>query len=58
VNEIVKENAKITADLLRQQSEIIRGAVESGKITIIPAYYNLKSGKVDFYEPISVKSIA
>lgn len=57
INEVVKENAKINADLLRRQSEIIRDAVEHEKLAIVPAYYNLGSGKVDFFEPICVGEV-
>ena len=47
VNEVVKENARLTAKELRQRSDIISKAVEGGKVRIVPAYYNLGSGKVD-----------
>ena len=47
VNDIVKENARMTAKELKQRSSIIRDAVESGKVKIVPAYYHLGSGKVD-----------
>lgn len=48
VNEVVKKNAQLTAEELKTRSTIIREAVESGKVKIVPAYYNLDSGKVDF----------
>lgn len=48
VNDIVKVNAQKTAEELVNRSAIIRGAVDSGKLKIVPAYYNLGSGKVDF----------
>ncbi len=48
VNEVVKKNAELTAEELKNRSAIIRGAVEQGKVKIVPAYYNLDSGKVDF----------
>ena len=47
VNEVVKENARLSAKELKQRSDIIRQAVEAGKVRIVPAYYNLGSGKVD-----------
>lgn len=50
VNEVVKKNAELTAKELASRSEIIRGAVESGKLKIVPAYYNLDSGKVDMLD--------
>lgn len=48
VNEVVKENAKLTAQELINRSEIVKAAVESGKVEIVSAYYNLDTGKVDF----------
>ena len=48
VNDIVKENARLTAKELASRSDIIGNAVKSGTVEILPAYYNLDSGKVDF----------
>jgi carbonic anhydrase len=48
VNDVVKVNANLTAQELLDRSAIIRNAVEAGNLKIIPAYYNLDSGKVDF----------
>ena len=48
VNDVVRKNAELTTNELSKRSEIIRNAVESGKLKIVPAYYNLDSGKVDF----------
>ncbi|GGW89192.1 carbonic anhydrase [Salegentibacter mishustinae] len=48
VNEVVKKNAHLTAEELTRRSTIIKDAVDSGKLKIVPAYYNLDSGKVDF----------
>lgn len=48
VNDVVKTNASMTAQALLDRSSIIREFVESGKVKILPAYYNLDSGKVDF----------
>lgn len=47
VNDIVKKNAELTAQELQDRSAIIRNAVETGKLKIVPAYYNLGSGAVD-----------
>lgn len=48
VNDVVKTNAKVTAEELVNCSSIIGDAVRSGKVDILPAYYNLDSGRVDF----------
>lgn len=48
INDIVKKNAELTVAELINRSSILSGFVESGKVQIVPAYYNLDSGKVDF----------
>lgn len=48
VNKIVKRNAELTAKELVDRSAIIRDAVTAGKLKIVPAYYNLDSGKVEY----------
>lgn len=50
VNDIVKKNAELNAQELISRSAIISGALQRGEIAIIPAYYNLDSGRVDFLE--------
>ena len=50
VNTVVKANAKSVADELVSKSEIIRQAVEAGALKIMPAYYELGSGAVNFLE--------
>ena len=48
VNTVVKRNAELTARELSDRSPIIRKAVEAGKLKIVPAYYNLGTGRVDY----------
>jgi carbonic anhydrase len=48
VNDVVKKNAELTAQDLITRSGIIGDAAKSGSVKIVPAYYNLDSGKVDF----------
>jgi carbonic anhydrase len=48
INNIVKSNAKLTAENIYKNSSIIKKAIDKGKVKIVPAYYHLKSGKVDF----------
>ena len=48
INDIVKKNAEKTADELKNRSEIMSNAIASGDLKIVPAYYNLDSGKIDF----------
>ena len=49
VNVVVKKNAELSANDLYDRSAIISGAVDSGKLKIVSAFYNLGSGKVDFF---------
>lgn len=48
VNDVVKKNAELTAKELVSRSAIIRKAVESGTVEVVPAYYHLNTGQVDF----------
>jgi carbonic anhydrase len=48
VNDIVKINAEKTVGELVARSSIIGDAVASGSVKIVPGYYSLDSGKVDF----------
>lgn len=50
VNDIVRENAKLTAQRLLDDSAILRGAHSEGKLKIVPAFYALDGGKVTFLE--------
>ena len=47
VDSVVKENAKVTSDSLAKRSAIIQSAVKEG-LQIMPAFYCLESGKVEF----------
>lgn len=48
VNDVVRKNAEMTSVDLVNRSSIIGDAVKSGKVRIVPTYYNLDTGKVDF----------
>jgi len=48
VEDVVKKNAELNAEELKNRSAIIRDAVEKGKVKVVPGYYNLDTGKVDF----------
>jgi len=48
VNDVVKKNIELTVEELKTRSEIIKNALDKGEVKMVPAYYNLDSGKVDF----------
>jgi len=48
VNDVVRKNAELTAQELQSRSGIIRDAVAAGKLEILPAYYHLGSGEVEY----------
>lgn len=48
VNDVVRKNAELTAAELVDRSSIIRKAVEAGNLKIVPAYYHLNGGMVEF----------
>ncbi len=45
----LKQNAKLTAGEIKNRFEIIKNTIDRGEVRIIPAYYNLDTGKVDFF---------
>jgi len=47
VNSVVRKNAELVANDLKVRSTIITDAVNNAELEIVPAYYNLDSGKVD-----------
>ncbi|MGH2340268.1 carbonic anhydrase [Segnochrobactraceae bacterium EtOH-i3] len=48
VTNTIKASARHTAAALPGRSEIVAGLVKAGKVKIVPAYYDLDSGKVEF----------
>ncbi|MCK4903318.1 MAG: carbonic anhydrase [Candidatus Marinimicrobia bacterium] len=50
VDDVSHIHAKLTAEQLIAQSYIIAKAIDNNALNIIPAYYNLESGQVDFFE--------
>jgi carbonic anhydrase len=42
----IKANAKIHAALLRESSTVVSGLIKEGKLKVVAAYYDLKSGSV------------
>jgi len=50
INDVAKLNAELTVRELKNRSEIIKNAIDKGDVKVVPAYYNLDSGKVDFLD--------
>lgn len=48
IKDVIIKNAELTAQELKSRSAIIKNAVDAGDVQIVPGYYNLDSGKVDF----------
>ena len=48
IGTVAQRNARLNADRLVEESDIIRRAVESEGVKIIVAYYHLKTGEVEF----------
>jgi carbonic anhydrase len=46
LNAVIDANARIQAGLLSQASPIIAGAIKDGKLTVVPARYDIATGKV------------
>jgi len=52
INELAKYNAKESANVLIDKSEIIQQALKNKKIEIVTAIYSIETGKVDVLEII------
>lgn len=50
IDDIAIENACLTANKLNTDSKIIADAANTGDLKIIPAFYSLETGKVDFLD--------
>jgi len=50
VDEVSHVHAKLTAKKLTKDSGILSKAIDNNTLEIIPAYYNLETGQVDFFE--------
>ena len=48
ITDVIQTNAQLTVQDLRNRSSIIGNAANAGEVKIVPAYYNLDTGKVDF----------
>ena len=46
VEVVVKKNAELTAEALASRSEILKRAIDAGQLRILPAYYELETGRV------------
>jgi len=53
VNRLAIENAKRQAAAMLARSEILRKKVEGRALKIVPAFYDLASGKVSFYPAVT-----
>jgi carbonic anhydrase len=48
VDEVIRKNAELTAMTIVGQSSIMKKAVEEKALQIVPAYYHLDTGEVEF----------
>ncbi len=48
INDVVKNNVHLTIQDLLDRSKIIAEAHDKGDVKLVPAYYNLESGRIDF----------
>jgi carbonic anhydrase len=51
-----RANARACADRLRRGSALIESLVEEGWLAVVPAVYDLSTGEVEFFDPISQRS--
>lgn len=55
---LIEQNAKRQAQILVDRSAEVRHLVSSDKVWVVPAVYDLASGKVNFFKPLSVAEAA
>lgn len=55
IEKAVVENVYVAVEELFDHSPMVVDAVEKGKLWIVPAIYNVKTGKVDWLKPIKSK---
>jgi carbonic anhydrase len=48
IDEIIKKNAELNAEELVKRSAILSDAVKNGQLKIVPTFYHLESGEVEF----------
>ncbi len=48
IDDIIKKNAELNAKDMESRSALIKEAVDTSQIRIIPTYYNLESGEVEY----------
>lgn len=53
VNAVVKKNAEMNAGQIVTRSPIIQGVMKERDIKVVPAYYNLGSGEINFMEDLA-----
>ncbi|MCF6357925.1 MAG: carbonic anhydrase [Draconibacterium sp.] len=49
VDDVVKTNAKLTIEELKNRSDILKKAANNGDVIIVPAFYDMDSGFVEFF---------
>ncbi len=49
IDEISRENVKISIKNIKEHSSIVRNALKDNKLEIVPACYNFHTGEVDFF---------
>lgn len=50
IDDVSRIHANLTLEKLIKDSNIIKTSIDNNTLKIIPAYYSLESGKVDFFE--------
>jgi carbonic anhydrase len=53
VDLVIQENVKVSVEVIRRRSQILREMEERGEIKIVGAYYDMSNGVVTFFETSS-----
>jgi len=56
VDDVAARNALRTTGQILSRSDVIRGAVDEGRVKVVSALYDVKTGSIKFLDPASVDS--
>lgn len=57
VSGVTERNVERGVQRILEESDVIRGLVEEGKVGIVPAVYDIATGRVKFYETVAVMNV-
>ncbi|WP_153558055.1 bifunctional SulP family inorganic anion transporter/carbonic anhydrase [Roseimaritima sediminicola] len=56
VDEVARRNVEHTVEAIVNRSNVIRSAVEAGRLRVVGALYDVKNGQIEFFETAAVET--